>query len=81
MAEQRITFASNERIDGEWRPTRRAGVIEAWLIVPDTQQTGAYGEGQPITYYNPSAIVKTDEGTYVVARVEDIWWNNEKEGN
>lgn len=52
-----------------YRPIEAKGEVVQWIVVPD-QQT-AYGDPS-VTVYNPSAIVLTEFGAFVVVRVEQL---------
>lgn len=71
---ERVTFQWSHWDETEMKrvPNTEAGEVIHWLVVPDEEATGPYGEGRPVTYYNPSAIVKADDGGFKVVRVEQL---------
>lgn len=57
------------------------GEVIHWMVVPNEEATGPYGEGRPITYHNPCAVVKADDGSFKVLRVEHLHHADIKEGS
>jgi hypothetical protein len=70
----KVTFDWSQRNPetNQYEPVAMHGEVVTWLVVPEEESTGPYGEGPRITNYYPSAIVAMDDNRLVTLRVDQL---------